>query len=218
MIYQYGYEFYKAKQVIASRDIAYAFTNLQANDYFSFSALGLLLLDTPTPCLARLKTRRPRYLSLTSVAENYDNFCLFCHIENSTKRKDDLAFFVFFTFKGEHFFPSPGPGGLAYGSRSQKLTDDTDWKRLILADGPRQSINALLLYAFGTANGWQTHDIPAWWNYEPITAMLLFAMIATVLIFAGSMVLLIAASVMYVPLLCYIQGNLKGELSNFCLS
>ncbi len=34
-------------------------------------------------------------------------------------------------------------------------------------------------------------------------------MIATVLIFAGSLILLIAAGVLYVPLLCYIQGNLK---------
>lgn len=39
--------------------------------------------------------------------------------------------------------------------------------------------------------------------------MLLFAICATVLIFAGSLILLIAASIMYVPLLCYIQGNLK---------
>lgn len=124
-------------------------------------------------------------MSILTISENYDNFCLFCHIENSTKRKDDLAFFVFFTFK--------------------------DWKRLLLADGPRQSINALLLYSFGTANGWQTKDIPAWWDKDLVTAMLLFSMIATVLIFAGSLVLLIAASVMYVPLLCYIQGNLKGE-------
>lgn len=39
--------------------------------------------------------------------------------------------------------------------------------------------------------------------------MLLFAMIATVLIFAVSLILLIAAALLYVPLLCYIQGNLK---------
>jgi hypothetical protein len=39
--------------------------------------------------------------------------------------------------------------------------------------------------------------------------MLLFSMIATVLIFAGSLILLIVAAVLYVPLLCYIQGNLK---------
>ena len=45
--------------------------------------------------------------------------------------------------------------------------------------------------------------------------MLLFAMIATVLIFAVSLVLLIAAALLYVPLLCYIQGNLKVRLSYF---
>ncbi|WWC68181.1 uncharacterized protein I206_102104 [Kwoniella pini CBS 10737] len=146
-----GYETWKAKQVIDSRDISYAFTNLMANDYYSFRA--------------------------------YDNFCLFCHIEGSTKKKDDFAFFIFFTFKG--------------------------WKRLLLADGPRQSINALVLYSFAYANGFQTSDIPAYWDNSAVTAMLLFAMIATVLIFAGSLLLLIVAAVFYVPLLCYIQGNLK---------
>jgi hypothetical protein len=67
----------------------------------------------------------------------------------------------------------------------------------------------LTLYSFAYANNFQTHDIPAYWDNSPITAMLLFAMIFTVLIFAGSLILLIAAAVAYVPLLCYIQGNLK---------
>jgi len=44
--------------------------------------------------------------------------------------------------------------------------------------------------------------------------MLLLAMISTVLIFAGSLVLLVIAAVFYVPLLCYIQGNLKVHLSS----
>jgi hypothetical protein len=39
--------------------------------------------------------------------------------------------------------------------------------------------------------------------------MLLFAMIATVVIFAGSLILLVVAAFLYIPLLCYIQGNLK---------
>lgn len=39
--------------------------------------------------------------------------------------------------------------------------------------------------------------------------MLLFSIVATVLIFAGSLILLIAAAICYIPLLCYIQGNLK---------
>lgn len=90
-----------------------------------------------------------------------------------------------------------------------------DWKRLLLADGPRQSINALILYSFVYANGFETSNIPAYWDDSAITAMLLFSMIATVLIFAGSLVLLIAAAVLYVPLLCYIQGNLKVCLSLF---
>jgi hypothetical protein len=85
----------------------------------------------------------------------------------------------------------------------------TGWKRLLLADGPRQSINALVLYSFAYSFGFQTHDIPAYWEHSAITAMLLFAQLATVLIFAGSLILLVAAALLYVPLLCYIQGNLK---------
>lgn len=44
--------------------------------------------------------------------------------------------------------------------------------------------------------------------------MLLFSQIITVAIFAVSLILLIAAGVMYLPLLCYIQGNLKVSLSS----
>jgi len=37
---------------------------------------------------------------------SYDHFGLFCHIDNSTKTSDHLAFFIFFTFKG--LYPSSG--------------------------------------------------------------------------------------------------------------
>jgi len=84
-----------------------------------------------------------------------------------------------------------------------------DWKRLLLADGPRQSINALTLYSFAYANGFNWSDLPSWWDDSVSTAMLLFAICFTVIIFLGSLILLIAASILYVPLLCYIQGNLK---------
>lgn len=43
-------------------------------------------------------------VKLISVKGSYDNFCLFCQIESSSKKKDDLAFFIFFTFKGKFFF------------------------------------------------------------------------------------------------------------------
>lgn len=38
-------------------------------------------------------------------AESYDTFCFFCQISNSTKKKDEFAFFCFFTFKGERDQP-----------------------------------------------------------------------------------------------------------------
>lgn len=146
-----GYEAYKAKKIIASRDISYAFTNVMANAYYSL--------------------------------RSYDHFCFFCQIENSTKKKDDFAFFIFFTFKG--------------------------WKRLLLADGPRQSINALILYSFWQVNN-QSWDPEDYLNSEDLlTSILFLTMMFTVLVFAGSVLLLLIAAVCYVPLLCYIQGNLK---------
>lgn len=125
------------------------------------------------------------YYSLRS----YDHFCFFCHINDSTKKKDDLAFFIFFTFK--------------------------EWKRLLLADGPRQTINALTLYSFYLAkssdggNWWEISKYITWDSKDMVTDILLVSMAFTVLIFIGSLLLLIAAAILYVPLLCYIRGNLK---------
>jgi len=121
------------------------------------------------------------YYSLRS----YDHFCFFSQIENSTKKKDDFAFFIFFTFK--------------------------EWKRVLLADGPRQAINGLTLYSFWVANGRGNpfNKISTYYDGNYVTAILLVTMIFTCLIFIGSMLLLVAAAILYVPLLCYIRGNLK---------
>jgi hypothetical protein len=119
-------------------------------------------------------------------AGSYDHFCFFDHISNSTKKMDDFAFFVFFTFKG--------------------------WKRLLLADGPRQAINAINLYSFylsksGTGN-W--YDFNKYFNNPDFTSNALTGtMLFTFVIFAGSLLLLIAAGVCYIPLLMHIRGNLK---------
>jgi len=149
-----AYEMRKAKKIIASRDISYAFTNVLANNYYSL--------------------------------RSYDHFCFFNHISSSTKRMDDFAFFVFFTFKG--------------------------WKRIIFAEGPRQSINALTLYALYLSR----EGKGAWWDVEKyfsgsnyITIALTISTAFTTFIFALSLVMLLAAGVCYIPLLCYIQGNLK---------
>jgi len=150
-----AYEGYKARKIIQSRDISYAFTNVMANNYYSL--------------------------------RSYDHFCFFNHISDSTKRMDDFAFFVFFTFKS--------------------------WKRLFFADGPRQVINALTLYAFYLSK--QGTDSP-WWDLSKyfagndlVTTALTISTAFTVLVFAGSMIFLIVAGICYIPLLCHIQGNLK---------
>lgn len=123
------------------------------------------------------------YYSLRS----YDHFCFFDHIQQSTKKSDDFAFFIFFTFKS--------------------------WKRLFFADGPRQVINALTLFAIYLA---RKDDRTPWYDVKKyfagnnlITTALTISTLFTVLIFAGSLLLLIIAAIGYIPLLCYIKGNLK---------
>ncbi|OBZ76906.1 hypothetical protein A0H81_03994 [Grifola frondosa] len=88
------------KKIIQSRDISYAFTNVMANKY-------ILQVSCWTAC-----TVSSKHTSLGS----YDHFCFFNHIAASTKRMDDFAFFVFFTFKS--------------------------WKRLLFADGPENDQRA----------------------------------------------------------------------------
>lgn len=89
------------------------------------------------------------------------------------------------------------------------------WKRLLLADGPRQCINGLILYSFWEANdeSWDPTDYLK--SDDPLTSVLFLAMLFTVTVFAGSVLLLLIAAVCYVPLLCYIQGNLKVSTISF---
>ncbi|KAF8211226.1 hypothetical protein K438DRAFT_1568102 [Mycena galopus ATCC 62051] len=159
-----GYEARKAKLIVASHDISYAFTNVLANNYYSL--------------------------------RSYDHFCFFDHISNSTKLSDDFAFFVFFVFKS--------------------------WKRLLLADGPRQTINALTLYSLWLAK----HDAAGWdiskyfVNNSISTSLLTVTTLFTCVVFAGSLILLLVAGICYIPLLCYIRGNLKVrwslQLTEYC--
>lgn len=87
---QLAYEARKAKKIIASRDISFAFTNVMAQNYYSL----------------RMSYHSPdTYLPLTGGSGSYDHFCFFCHINDSTKKKDDFAFFIFFTFKGKNLYP-----------------------------------------------------------------------------------------------------------------
>jgi len=154
---------------------------------------GFLLLAYEARKSKKIIASRDISYAFTNVMANhyyslrsYDHFCFFDHISNSTKKKDDFAFFIFFTFKS--------------------------WKRLLLSDGPRQTINALTLYSIYLArrdNGpW--YDVSKYFTGNSVsTSALTVSTFFTFVIFAGSLLLLIIAGICYIPLLCYIQGNLK---------
>ncbi|KAE8210003.1 hypothetical protein CF327_g6074 [Tilletia walkeri] len=145
-----AYEAHKARAIVRSRDISYAYTNVMANDWYSLNS--------------------------------FDHFCFFQQINNSTKKKDEFAFFIFFTFKG--------------------------WKRLLVADGPRQVINAFVLFTIASLNNF-TSDVYQYYKGNVITGVMLITMIFTVVVFAASAFLLAIAALMYIPLVMYIKGNLK---------
>lgn len=149
----------KARAIIASRDISYAFTSIIAYRYYTL--------------------------------RSYAHYCFFRQIDNSKRTRDNMIYFVFFTFKG--------------------------WKRLLVAEGPRQVINALTLKAtiddylkgkdHSIGNFFTTYFTDPQRNL--LTNLVLISMAFTVIIFAISAIQLAIAFVLYIPLVCYIQGNLK---------
>ena len=80
----------KARAIVKSRDISYAFTNVMAHSWYALRRSVRLPFESQWHTLAH--TRRS--------AHSYNHFCFFSQIDNSKKKKDNLAFFVFFTFKG----------------------------------------------------------------------------------------------------------------------
>lgn len=132
--------------------------------------------------------------------KSYDHFCFFCQINNSKKKKDEFAFFIFFTFKG--------PSRVLLSRIEPANGSSAGWKRLLLADAPRQVINGLTLYAFGESENWTT-DLNVYFGQGFIRAGVIGTMLFTLIIWVGSAILLLIAAIMYIPLLCYIQGNLK---------
>ena len=83
---------------------------------------------------------------------------------------------------------------------------------MLFADGPRQSINALTLYAFylSKEDDGDWYDIGKYFDSKNLVASALTVSTAfTVCVFAFSLLMLIIAGVCYIPLLAHIQGNLK---------
>lgn len=122
---------------------------------------------------------------------SYPHYCFFSQIQNSRKPVDVLAFWVFFKFRG--------------------------WKRLILAEFARQFLNSLIVYDIFTATqkaaggGFiQTLQRIYSPSYSNLDAMVFFSLqIITISIWIFSFLGLVAAFIIYIPLLCNIRGNLK---------
>ncbi|KAI9289732.1 hypothetical protein BC943DRAFT_271906, partial [Umbelopsis sp. AD052] len=125
-----------------------------------------------------------RYYSL----KDYNYYCFFCKIQNSKKTTDEIAFFVFFTLKG--------------------------WKRLLLAEAPRQVINAVTLYALlkrwiDNNHSLQLQSLLDSMSKDVIAKMMTYTMAFSFVIFIVSFFMICVAAILYIPLLCHIQGNLK---------
>ncbi|KAG5460578.1 MAG: hypothetical protein BJ554DRAFT_7357 [Olpidium bornovanus] len=117
------------------------------------------------------------------VLRSYPHYCFFSHISDSKKATDELAFFVFFTLKG--------------------------WKRMMFAEAPRQMVAGLTLHAFLTEQTFNLqHPLDIIRNKPPQYTSFLI-MLFTFVVFLFSALLTLFAVVVYVPLLCRIQGNLK---------
>ncbi|KAF9095685.1 hypothetical protein BGX29_003466 [Mortierella sp. GBA35] len=123
-----------------------------------------------------------RYYAIKS----YAHFCLFEQIHNTKKQIDEIAFFCFFTFRG--------------------------WKRLLFADGPRQVINGIILITVVNKNRDKQGNINPnilKYGYGTMPAITMGLMTFTLTLWVISVLLMLAAVVLYIPLVIHIQGNLK---------
>jgi hypothetical protein len=86
------------------------------------------------------------------------------------------------------------------------------WKRLLLAEAPRQVINAVTLYAL--IRTWLKHTVTidsiwASMGHTVVAKMMTGTMAFSFAIFIVSFFMICIAAILYIPLLCHIQGNLK---------
>jgi hypothetical protein len=86
------------------------------------------------------------------------------------------------------------------------------WKRLLLAEAPRQIINIVTLQAL--VPKWIQIKNGVYFTNEAlgkdiVQQIMTGTMAFSVLIFAISFILVCIAAIIYIPLLCHIQGNLK---------
>ncbi|KAF9432659.1 hypothetical protein BGZ76_010499 [Entomortierella beljakovae] len=154
--------------------------------------IGFLLLGLEIRrSRAIIKSKDISYAFTSQIASryytvrSYPHYCFFSQINNSKKTVDEVAFFCFFTFR--------------------------NWKRLILADAPRQVINASILYQIFQGR-FRDGSFLRWgelFKNDILKMVSVGAMIFTVTVFALSSIMFLSAIILYIPLVSHIQGNLK---------
>lgn len=146
----------------------------------------------------------PLAVSLQSMRpQGWRRFLVFTELTKSRKRVDYVALFVYFSFQGA--------------------------VRVVLAEGPRQAINAMSLYAVLQADvltpGQGDHSaiVQFWLNLESLAEQnreqvaIYFSMLATLIIWAFSALSLIIAAFMYILFLWhYIPARDGHLLGRYC--
>jgi len=84
------------------------------------------------------------------------------------------------------------------------------WKRLLLAEGPRQVLNAITLYSVAKNEDFSFDIHKYQQEFTTVQGVVMSFMLLTVSIWALSFIRLLVAGLLYWPLLvCHIRGNLK---------
>ena len=88
---------------------------------------------------------------------------------------------------------------------------DVGWKRLMFADGPRQVINGIILITVINKNRIGNKLNLEFWSYPfPVmTRITMGLMTFTLTLWVISVLLMLVAVILYIPLVIHIQGNLK---------
>ncbi|CAG8708336.1 13302_t:CDS:2, partial [Racocetra persica] len=149
-----------------------------------FMSFALLLWEIKKARFIR-KTRDISFAFTNGIAyklyilTGHSYYCFFSKINNSRKCTDKIAFFVFFAFKG--------------------------WKRLLLAEAPRQAISAITLYSFASLSKLKKYyDITSYGD-DTVQRLVVVLMAFSLFIFIFSAFKLIIAALLYIPLIFIIR-------------
>lgn len=168
--------------------------NFIAHDITKWIFVGSIGLSVVLICwdwLMAIRIIRSRNISFafTNLIANrwyavkgYNYYCLWHKLSDSQHRQDTVSFWVYFSFIG--------------------------WKRLLLSEGPRQAINALTVFSVLSTRNFSL-NIRDYQNITVYQWTILSFMTLSLLIWAFSFARFCIAALLYLPLLCHLQGGLE---------